>query len=230
MKRKDFLRTGIFGLGSVVGLTTLATACKKDELTGSEAGCEETPPETEGPFPIKTPGQLVKENIVSDRTGVAMLLEITVQNVNDHCDPLEGVYVDVWHCDKDGNYSQYGGTQMQQTDYTDYNFLRGRQLTASNGKVAFLSVFPGWYSGRAPHIHVEVLTTSEKSLLVTQIAFPEDVAKVVYASALYASHGQADTSNTRDNIFSDSLDEEMATVTGNVSDGYTVSKIIMVKG
>jgi protocatechuate 3,4-dioxygenase beta subunit len=90
--------------------------------------------------------------------------------------------------------------------------------------------FPGWYPGRAPHVHVEVLTASGSSLLVTQIAFPENVSSAVYSSTSYASHGQADTSNTKDNVFSDSLANELATLTGNLTDGYTLSKTITVNG
>lgn len=109
------------------------------------------------------------------------------------------------------------------------HFLRGRQTTDANGKVSFLSVYPGWYNGRAPHIHVEVLSSSS-SLLVTQIAFPENISSVVYASTLYSVNGQADTSNASDNIFANSLSSELATVTGNLADGYTLEKIVVVNG
>ncbi len=157
-----------------------------------------------------------------------MLINLTIENKNNNCAPLEGVLVDVWHCDKDGNYSEYGGTSMQQTNYTTVHFLRGRQTTNVKGEVSFISIFPGWYQGRAPHVHVEVLTSSGSSLLVTQIAFPENVSGEVYSSANYAAHGQADTLNTKDNVFSDSLADELATLTGNITDGYTLSKTITV--
>jgi protocatechuate 3,4-dioxygenase beta subunit len=55
--------------------------------------------------------------------------------------------------------------------------------------------------GRAPHVHVEVLTASGTSLLVTQIAFPENVSSEVYSSTNYVAHGQADTSNTKTMFF-----------------------------
>ncbi len=173
---------------------------------------------------------MVLENIKSDRTGIALLINITVENKNNNCSPLAGAIVDVWHCDKDGNYSEYGGTGMQQTDYTTVHFLRGRQTTDVNGNVSFISIYPGWYQGRAPHVHVEVLNSSGTSLLVTQIAFPEDISSKVYSSTSYASHGQSDTSNTNDNVFSDSLSSELATITGNLTDGYTLLKTIRVAG
>ncbi|MGE6354144.1 protocatechuate 3,4-dioxygenase [Flavobacterium sp. NPDC079362] len=124
--------------------------------------------------------------------------------------------------------SEYGGTSMQPKDYTSVHFLRGRQTTNSKGEVSFISIFPGWYQGRAPHVHIEVLSTNGASLLVTQIAFPETVSSTVYSSENYVAHGQADTSNTRDNVFSDSLSDELATLTGNLTDGYTLSKTITV--
>ena len=34
--------------------------------------------------------------------------------------------------------------------------LRGYQLTNQDGVVHFLTVYPGWYSGRTVHVHVRV--------------------------------------------------------------------------
>jgi protocatechuate 3,4-dioxygenase beta subunit len=226
MDRKNFLKKGLIGLGAVVALPVAITSCKKEEETIS-GSCDLSPSETAGPFPIKTPADLVRENIVSDRTGVALLVTLTIQDQSQDCSPLSGVLVDLWHCDADGNYSQYGGTQMQSTDYTSKNFLRGRQTTDANGQVSFISIFPGWYSSRAPHIHIEVLDSNENSIRVTQIAFPKSVCDVVYATSAYK--GTADTTNEDDNVFSDSVDENMAdSITGNTTDGYTLLKTIVV--
>jgi protocatechuate 3,4-dioxygenase beta subunit len=234
MDRKKFIRNGILGIASLATASKLLESCSKNDNDNSGSGsstdgsCTVSPAETKGPFPIKTPSQLVLENIKSDRIGVALLINLTIENKSTNCAPLENVLVDVWHCDKDGNYSEYGGTSMQQTNYTEVHFLRGRQTTNAKGEVSFISIFPGWYQGRAPHVHVEILTTTGSSLLVTQIAFPENVSSEVYSSTNYVAHGQADTSNTRDNVFSDSLDDELATLTGNLTDGYTLSKTITV--
>lgn len=234
MDRKKFIRNGILGIASLATASKLLESCSKNDNDNSgsdsstDGNCTVSPAETKGPFPIKTPSQLVLENIKSDRIGVALLINLTIENKNKNCAPLENVLVDVWHCDKDGNYSEYGGTSMQQTNYTEVHFLRGRQTTNAKGEVSFISIFPGWYQGRAPHVHVEVLTATGSSLLVTQIAFPENVSSEVYSSANYVAHGQADTSNTRDNVFSDSLDAELATLAGNLTDGYTLSKTIIV--
>ena len=234
MDRKKFIRNGILGIASLATASKLLESCSKSDNDDSgsdsstDGSCTVSPAETKGPFPIKTPSQLVLENIKSDRIGVALLINLTIENKSNNCAPLEGVLVDVWHCDKDGNYSEYGGTSMQQTNYTTVHFLRGRQTTNSKGEVSFISIFPGWYQGRAPHVHIEVLIASGSSLLVTQIAFPENVSSEVYSSTNYVAHGQSDTSNTKDNVFSDSLADELATLTGNLTDGYTLSKTITV--
>ena len=135
-------------------------------------------------------------------------------NTANSCGPLDGVNVEIWQCDASGNYSQYG-SQAGQT------YLRGIQTTNANGQVTFTTVYPGWYQGRATHIHVEV-TRGASSLKVTQIAFPESVDEV-YGSGVYASRGSNPTTNTRDGIFADSLNSELAMVTGNPSNGYTAT-------
>lgn len=237
MNRKKFLKHGLIGLGTIVALPTVA-ACSSDtddDTSGSIGDsassntetCELSPSETAGPFPIKTPADLARENIISDRIGVALLITLTIQDQSNHCNPLAGVYVDVWHCDSEGNYSQYGGTPMQQTNYSNKDFLRGRQTTNANGQVSFISIYPGWYSGRAPHIHLEILDTNENSIRVTQIAFPKEVCDTVYNTSSY--NGEADTLNEYDNVFSDSLEGNMANaITGNVTDGYVLNHTVVV--
>lgn len=229
MDRKKFLKNGILGLGAIAAIPTVISSCSKDDDTDptTSGSCTISPSETKGPFPILTPTQLVRASIIGNRTGVALLMTLTVQDKSNGCTPLSGVLVDVWHCDKDGNYSQYGGTTLQQTNYTNETFLRGRQTTDANGKVSFISIFPGWYNGRAPHIHLEVLTSSGTSLLVSQIAFPKSVCDTVYATSGY--NGSANQLNETDNVFSDSLSLNMAdSLTGNVIDGYTLLKTITV--
>lgn len=239
MKRIDFLKQ--LGLGVVSSAILLA--CKSStevapntvtNSTGSTNGssasnCAVTNTETEGPFPIKDPATLVKADIKGDRSGVAMTVKINIKNKNSSCTDLQGVLVDIWHCDAKGEYSEYGGTAMQQTNYTSVHWLRGRQTTDANGLATFTSIFPGWYSGRAPHIHVHIYTSAGKSLLVTQIAFPKDICDTVYTTAAdYKSHGLQDTTNERDNVFSDGYANELATVTGSVSAGYTLTHTIVV--
>jgi len=240
MERKDFLKNGLTALG-LVTVAPLMKACKKTDVTtdtgtGSTGGtgtCTVMPTETEGPFPIKNPSGYVRSNIVEDRTGVPFTINLTIKNTNNSCAAVSGAIIDIWHCDRQGNYSEYGGTSMQSTDYTGstYHFLRGRQVSDANGLVSFTSIFPGWYSGRAPHIHVHIYNASGVSKLITQIAFPKDVCDTVYTtSSYYSSKGVADTLNANDNVFgspSTDLAQELAdSVTGTVSAGYVLTKVI----
>lgn len=214
---------------SSTGSTASSGSGTTSGSTSTSGTCTASPVETEGPFPTHTPSSLVTNNITSDRTGVPFTIKITINNKNNSCAALAGAIVDIWHCDKDGNYSEYGGTGMQSTNYTSVHFLRGRQATDANGLVTFTSIFPGWYSGRAPHIHVHVYNASGTSLMVTQIAFPTDVCDTVYTTATnYYTKGKQDTSNAKDNVFADSLATELATVTGSVSGGYTLTHIVTV--
>lgn len=235
MERKEFLKRGFTAALSMAAIAPMMKACSKDAGTGTDStdgssdSCTDTPVETEGPFPTHTPSSLVASDITSDRTGVPLTIKITVNNSNASCAALGNAIVDIWHCDADGNYSEYGGTQMQSSNYTSVHFLRGRQTTNTSGLVTFTSIFPGWYQGRAPHIHVHIYSADGTSLLVTQIAFPTDVCNTVYTTATtYYKNGTQDTSNANDNVFSDSLAYELATVEGNINDGYTLTHLITV--
>ena len=90
------------------------------------------------------------------------------------------------------------------------------------GQATFTTIYPGWYAGRATHIHVEIFVNGA-SVKITQIAFPEDVSAAVYATGVYASKGQNPTHNSADNVFSDGTTNEMATLTGRAASGYTAT-------
>lgn len=228
MDRKDFIKR--LGFASI--MVPVVTSCNEED-DPSSGSCTTTNSETEGPFPTKSPSSLIQTDIRSDRTGVDITVNITVQNKNDNCNPLAGALVDIWHCDKDGYYSEYGGTSMQSVDYTAVHFLRGRQVTGSDGKVSFVSIFPGWYQGRATHIHVHIYNASGSSLLVTQIAFPEGsdsaVVQVNAATAKGYTKGMTGyTYNSADNVFGDGVGTEMSSVTGSVDSGYVLTHTIVV--
>ena len=241
MERKDFLKNGLTALG-LVTVAPLMNACKKTDSTtdtgssggGNTTGCTEAPTETAGPFPTKSPSSYVRSNIVDGRTGVPFTVNITIKNKNaTNCAVLAGAIVDIWHCDKDGNYSEYGGTGMQSTDYTAVHFLRGRQVTDANGLVSFTSIFPGWYTGRATHIHVHIYNASGTSLKITQIAFPEgssSAVTIVNTTASGYTKGMSGyTTNAADNVFSDdTAGIEIAAVSGSVAAGYVLTQNIIV--
>src|SRR5687767_5734259 len=102
MKRNEFVKKGLAGLTTIVALPTVF-GCSNDEDvtpvtdttdTTGDGDCTLSPSETAGPFPIKTPADLVRENIVSDRAGVALLITLTIQDQSNDCKALAGVFVD----------------------------------------------------------------------------------------------------------------------------------------
>lgn len=226
MKKRDFLKKTLASFGTIVALPVIGCETEGEVKTGNELACEVSPKETRGPFPNKSPAELMRANIVADRQGIALLINFKIQDQNETCTPISGAQVDIWHCDAEGYYSEYGNHPLQEKDFTKVSFLRGRQTTDANGEVSFISIFPGWYPGRAPHIHVDVLR-DEKILLSTQVAFPEESTAEVYVSLGYK--GKEDTPNSTDGVFRNSLAGNMAdSVTGNLTDGYTLNKIITV--
>src|SRR5258706_1531762 len=156
-----------------------------------------TPTVTEGPYWVDE--NLFRSDIRTDpttgvaRAGIPLTLTIGVQNLSTSgCSPLTGAYIDIWHCDAkgiysdEGSYNPGGGTGTVVT--TGQKFLRGYQITDSNGKVTFTTIYPGWYSGRTIHIHFRIRTYSGSTVLgnfVSQIFFDDAVNNVVLASSSY---------------------------------------------
>ncbi|HTI09403.1 MAG TPA: intradiol ring-cleavage dioxygenase [Puia sp.] len=234
MERKDFLKNTV----SLIGLTSiipLIDACKKSSsdtsstttttTTTGTTGCSATPTETAGPYPydLSSNSAIFRTDITEGKTGIPLSLTLTIVNSNSNCAAISGARVDIWHCDKDGYYSEYSepgylGTQ----DNTGKTFLRGIQLTDSNGQVKFTTIYPGWYTGRVTHIHVEVFINSVLKA-TTQVAFPDSLNTTVYNTSLYSAHGQNSTTNTNDQVFSDSYTSELVTITGDTTNGYAAT-------
>lgn len=225
MKKREFLKKTLASFGTIVAIPVMGCDTK-GATDPTDAACEVSPKETRGPFPIKSPADLMRANIVADRQGIALLINFKIQDQSESCSAVAGAQVDIWHCDAEGHYSEYGDHRLQEKDYRQVSFLRGRQTTDANGEVSFISIFPGWYPGRAPHIHVDVLKDGNM-LLSTQVAFPEESTAAVYASRGYK--GKEDTPNAEDGVFRNSLAGNMAdSVTGNLQDGYTLRKVITI--
>jgi protocatechuate 3,4-dioxygenase beta subunit len=201
-----------FGCGS--SPTSPGAAASTSTTTEStNAACAVTPSETAGPYPSLI--DLYRSDIRDGKNGTLLTLTVKVVNVNAGCAAVANADVEAWHCDSAGNYSEYG-TQTTQ------NYLRGIQTTNNSGEVTFTTVYPGWYQGRATHIHLEVKTNGV-SRKITQIAFPESINNTVYQSGVYASRGSNPTSNLSDGIFADSLSAELVTPSGDPASGYSAS-------
>jgi protocatechuate 3,4-dioxygenase beta subunit len=219
-RREALGALGVAGAAMALGCGDSTSPTAASETTGStstttssNAACAVTPTETVGPFPSLT--DLFRSDIREDKVGTRLTLTIRVVNVNGSCAPVAGANVEIWHVDAAGDYSQYGA-QAGRT------FLRGIQTTSANGEVVFTTIYPGWYQGRATHIHVEV-TMGGRSVKVSQIAFPESVNAEVHRSGTYASRGTNPIANAADGIFADSLSAELTTPTGDPASGYAAT-------
>ncbi|KPM34841.1 hypothetical protein AK830_g11725 [Neonectria ditissima] len=180
--------------------------------------CVLTPEVTQGPYYVA--GEYVRENIVEEQGGLDIVLDYQVIDV-ETCDPIPDVYLEMWHCNSTGVYSGIvasgNGDSTDETNI-DNTWLRGIQLTDSDGVAQFESIFPGHYTSRATHIHIMVHTNA--TLLanqtlgsenyashVGQAFFDQDLITDVETLAPYNTNTQELTTNEEDSI----LSEEVAT-------------------
>jgi protocatechuate 3,4-dioxygenase beta subunit len=222
--------------------------------SSSSGSCVADSVETNGPYPadgtntsagatsnVLTVSGIVRSDIRSSfisstttASGVQVTLTLTLVNVNSSCAPISGAAIYVWHCDAAGLYSLYS------SGVTTESYLRGVQVTDSNGQVTFTTIYPACYSGRWPHVHFEVflggLGTSPKgttSSLISQLAMPAAINTVIFNgdsrySASISNYSKISLSS--DNVFGDNsaavLAQQTPTMSGSIADGYTATATI----
>jgi protocatechuate 3,4-dioxygenase beta subunit len=185
------------------GAVVLAGAAVRRALAQS---CTINPSQTQGPYWVDE--MLNRSDIRSDPTtgvyqpGLDLRLAINVsETTGGACTPLSGVWVDVWHCNAAGVYSDVAaqGTVGQK-------FLRGYQETDAHGNVRFLTIYPGWYPGRTVHIHFRIRKFSDTGVtfnFVSQLYFDQTITNLIHQQqAPYNQHGLPNTTNATDGIFS----------------------------
>lgn len=213
--------------------------------------CVADAPEIAGPFPadgtnhasgstsdVLTESGVVRSDVrrsflttTTKAKGVKIRLKLKLVNTNAQCSPLTGYAAYFWQCDRDGLYSLYTIAQE--------SYLRGVQVSDENGKLDFVTVFPGCYPGRWPHMHLEIFTSlaqatnGHNSILTTQLALPADVCGDVYNNAKgYSgsinpfSHITLET----DQCFGDNTPEQNVAMTpkmkGSIDDGYVATATV----
>jgi len=182
--------------------TTRTTSAGASGTTASTAACVLTPEVTEGPYYLDL--DKVRSDITEGKEGAPLDLKLTVVDATG-CTPIKDAAVDVWHCDAGGVYSGFsqasaGGPGGGQSKTDDQTFLRGTQVTDANGLAEFQTIYPGWYRGRAVHIHMKVHVGG--SVVHTgQLFFDDNLTDQVYRSAPYSSRGARDVRNSADNIY-----------------------------
>lgn len=167
--------------------------------------CALTPESAAGPFPSKEP--LDRSDIDEGYPGHPLRLGIRV--VDADCLPIGGAAVEIWHTDASGDYSEYadGGSGKDEGDGT--TFCRGWQSADAEGIVEFQTIYPGWYGGRAVHIHVIVYVEGQPTL-TAQVYFDESYTEQVYSTGEYEQFGPPDTTWARDRLAGDPTDDGTA--------------------
>jgi len=209
-------RRRALGVLGGLGLTAIAARCADDggssavpgqTSTTTAAGsagdevCVLTPELTEGPYYLDL--DLVRRDIAEGRPGTPFDLRVKVVEA-DACTPIENAAVDVWHCDAGGAYSGVSGD--------DGTFLRGIQMTDADGVAQFRTIYPGWYTGRAVHIHVKVNLGGSETF-TGQLFFDDATTAEAYEAEPYAGRGEPDTPNATDGIFGQSGGSTVVAVT-----------------
>jgi len=194
---------------ALLGASGLALLAHPKPATGALA-CVARPRQTEGPFFVDE--ALNRSDIRSDprsgkaRPGVALRLRFQVSRLEAAaCGPLSGARIDVWHCDAEGRYSDVRGFGFGATS-TGGPFLRGYQLTDAAGGAEFVTIYPGWYGGRAVHVHFKIRTrdaAGRASDFTSQLYFDEALTERVFAGAPYARREGRWLRNDQDGLFRD---------------------------
>ncbi len=211
--------------------------CSDSEATtdpGETGACVVRPELTEGPYYVDE--ELNRSDLRSDpsdgsvRAGALLALTFNVSRAsNSACEPLAGAIVDVWHCDAEGVYSDVsdGGFNT-----VGKKFLRGYQVTGSDGIARFTTIYPGWYRGRAVHIHFKVRSSASSTSayeFTSQLFFDDTLTDQVHAAAPYSAKGQRDTRNANDGIYGQGGSQLVLNVT-EASEGYAAVFDIALEG
>ncbi|WP_019904699.1 intradiol ring-cleavage dioxygenase [Methylobacterium sp. 77] len=199
-------RAALFGL---TASSTGAFAATKDahparRIPLDSDACILTPQSIEGPYYLDP--RLVRSDIAEGRSGVPLRLRLRVIHAA-ACIAIHGARVDVWHADAQGLYSGYQGQgDTRKISTLGQAFLRGTQASDENGWATFETIYPGWYPGRATHIHFKVFL-DERTLVTGQMYLVEAINEFVYGNipAYGKRHQPREILNATDRI---ALDED----------------------
>jgi protocatechuate 3,4-dioxygenase beta subunit len=184
-----------------------ASATTVPASASAAPACIVRPALTEGPYFVDE--KLNRADIRSDpsdgsvRPGVPLVLTFNVASMaSNACAGLAGAVVDVWHCDAQGVYSD---ARDQGFNTIGKKFLRGSLVTDATGKAQFTTIYPGWYQGRAVHIHFKIRTLAangKTNEFTSQLFFDEPMNDSIFANAPYVKSGRR-TQNSQDGIYRD---------------------------
>ncbi len=171
-----------------------------------------SPEQIAGPY-FRNP-KLIRRNISEGADGVPLVLRLEIID-GMTAQPVTGALVDIWHCNARGAYSGWSKINpdkevdvdeigsIPRTD--DDTYLRGGQFTDRKGVVRFTTIYPGFYAGRALHIHVAVRITAGNNYLeerhvawVGQLYLPEVASRSVLNTREYSGRKALALTNDED--------------------------------
>lgn len=145
-----------------------------------------------------------QEDMAHGKQGLPM--QLCLQVIDEACNLVSGITVEVWHCDNRGIYS---ANTADSTDAESFNtgfcsggdaaalskhWFRAELVTDNAGRVNFKSCLPGWYPSRPIHIHFRVRNNGVDSS-VSQFGFSDEFCKDIYTThPHYIDRGEQDTS------------------------------------
>jgi protocatechuate 3,4-dioxygenase beta subunit len=230
--RRDALKlmkaAGASALVGCGGVSSVTRREDREDDGGVDPGdsCNLRPLQTEGPYFIDE--LLIRSDIRSDPTtgevkeGVPLRLIFRVSELlGGACTPLPEAMVDLWQCDALGVYGDVldGAGQF---DTRGQLFLRGLQTTDAAGVAEFLTIYPGWYTGRTVHLHFKIRTLFPDSDFTSQLYFDDVVTDEVMLRAPYDARGPRSTLNSGDGIFL-SGGSDLVLVAEPEGDGYVAT-------
>lgn len=170
-------------------------------IFAANTSCILAPEVTDGPYYVV--GELIRSDVKEDLYSEGVDLHLEVQYLDiETCEPVPNVYVDIWNANATGVYSGIVATGNEAADGWDSTYLRGIQATDDDGVVAFDTIFPGHYDGRATHTHLlahmnvtvydnNTINADNNITHIGQLFWPEDLRSAVEAVSPYTENTQA---------------------------------------
>lgn len=218
----DPSRRRLLSLAGLAPIAGLAAAPRLAQAAGERLTL--TPQVTQGPYWFDP--KLFRADITEGKTGVPARVVLTVLGQDGA--PLKGARVDIWHCDASGVYSGYEGQGDDRGTATrGQTYLRGAQITDGAGRVAFQSIWPGWYEGRTPHIHIKVFLDA-RTALTAQLFVPDALSEYLYENVpAYQRPRKRGVLNSNDHIALQGGQSMMAGVK-EIRTGYEIALTLAV--
>lgn len=204
-----------------------------DTAQAATTSCVLVPAKTEGPYFVDE--GLNRSDIRTDpsdgttQDGVKLNLTIVVVRADGNCAAVQGAIVDIWHANAAGKYSD-----IPSEGTSGKKFLRGLQATDASGQAQFTSIFPGWYAGRAVHIHFKVRVfdgTTTTYEFNSQLFFdPALETTILTTQSPYSSRGAPSTPNSADGIYGTDGAKLLVSLTPDGAGSYNGTFVVGLSG